>query len=455
MHVLLRKRDVRGAIGWIGLVWLSPGLGVVMYYVFGVNRVIRRATRLRRRVGPGKALVAPSPAAATPATPNLPDNIATIARLGARITGQLLAPGNALSILHAGDEGYPAMLEAIGGARRSVALLSYIFRDDDIGNAFVAALREAQSRGVEIRVLIDGVGGGYWIAPIARRLADAKIPVARFMNYQLPWRMPFLNMRNHKKLLIVDGRCGFTGGLNLGAENVLADSPRNPVNDVHFRVEGPVVKQLMISFAEDWSFTTGEVLEGYLWWPEIPVAGEMLARGITSGPDEDIGALATIVATAVGQATRRLRIVSPYFLPDQSLSNYISLAALRGVQIDIVVPQRSDHILMDWAMHAHLAFLQTRGIHLHFSPAPFDHSKLTTVDDSWALIGSANWDVRSFRLNFEFTLECYDRKAVGDIDRLIDEKISAGRRIGADEFGKRPLAIQLRDAAARLMIPYF
>ncbi|HKT19659.1 MAG TPA: phospholipase D-like domain-containing protein [Stellaceae bacterium] len=448
VHVLLRKRDVRAAIGWIGLAWLSPIAGPALYYVFGINRVTRRAARLTL----GRQTAASANSAGLPGQAPLPENILTIARVSQRVTAHPLAEGNALSLLRGGDEAYPAMLAAIEGAERSIALASYIFRLDPVGRAFIAALREARRRGVEIRVLIDGIGSGYPLSATARALARAGIPVARFMFHWLPWRMPFLNMRNHKKLLIIDGRVGFSGGLNIGAENTGAAPIGRRVEDVQFRAEGPVVAQLMLTFAEDWDFITGEILRGEAWWPEIAPRGSSRARGISSGPDEDLRKLESILASAVAAARERIRIVTPYFLPDQRISTSIELAALRGVAVEIVLPERTDHPWLDWAMRAHLEFLALPGVNLYASPAPFDHSKLVTVDGSWCALGSANWDVRSLRLNFEFMLECYGADTASAVDRLIDAKIARARMLSA--LGRRPLPARLRNAAARLMLPY-
>ncbi|HEY2890358.1 MAG TPA: phospholipase D-like domain-containing protein [Dongiaceae bacterium] len=459
VHVLLRKRDVRSSTAWIGLAWLSPGFGALLYYVFGINRVMRRTSRMVRGTTPRKDMVTWKPAGpdSKPLAPEilgLPENIAAIARVSQVASHHMLAPGNAMTILQAGDEGFPAMLEEIGKAKRSVALASYIFHADKAGLAFVAACKQAQDRGVEVRVLIDGVGCGYLRSPIAERFAAVGIRTERFMHYWQPWRMPFVNMRIHKKLLIVDGTVGFTGGLNISAQCILNDDPVDPVNDVHFRFEGPIVTQLMVTFAEDWNFMTGEVLDGEAWWPELAPAGVIPARGISSGPDEDIGVLSSILATAIGEAKRRLRIVTPYFLPDQTLAATLVIAALRGVEVDIVVPLLSDHPSLNWAMHAHLSYLTVPGINIYYANPPFDHSKLVTVDGAWSLIGSANWDVRSLRLNFEFNVECYGTRAAAEIDKVIDAKIAASRKVQPDEFANRTLPFKLRDAAARLLLPY-
>ena len=174
------------------------------------------------------------------------------------------------------------MLEAIRNARHSIALASYIFRHDAVGRAFVAALIEAQTRGVAVRVLIDSVGSGYFWSGTLRDLEAGQVPTARFLHTWVPWRMPFLNMRNHKKLLIVDGKVGFTGGLNIGSDHSrrLAKKRNEYVDAVQVRIEGPVVSQLMQTFAQDWSFTTGEALEGDAWWPDSAPTGRVFARGI-------------------------------------------------------------------------------------------------------------------------------------------------------------------------------
>ncbi len=458
-HVLLHNRDVRAAIGWIGVAWLSPAIGPFLYYAFGINRVTRRALRLPmpspRRGARGQHRGPDTSAADREMVgERLPDQIATIAAVAAKVTELPLLPGNRVDLLESGDRAYPVMLEAIENARTCIAVMSYIFRADEVGAAFIDALARARARGVEVRAIVDGIGGGYLWSPAVRRLHAAGIPVGRFMHFVLPWRMPFLNMRSHKKVLVIDGALGFTGGLNLGNENTRILHRRRQVRDVHFRIEGPAVSQLMLTFAEDWFFTRREVLDDPMWWPDIPSAGNVMARGVSSGPDDRLGELESVMAVAVCEARHRIRIVSPYFLPDQRLASALLLAALRGVEVQLVIPERSDHPVLDWAMRSHLEeFLQV-GIACHLTPPPFDHSKLITVDGAWSLLGSANWDVRSLRLNFEFNVECYGEETAAVIDRLIDSKIARSKTLSARELSSRRAPIRFRDAATRLMLPY-
>ena len=448
IDVLLKKSDVRAALGWIAAAWLSPILGGALYFLFGVNRVTRRALKLARRRGRRSRRSGPEE------TPALPEPVALMAQIGERITGRPLRPGNRLTILQDGDQAYPKMLAAIGNAKSCIALASYIFRDDEAGNGFVDALIAARARGVDVRVLLDSVGTGHLRAPMIRRLRRGGVRAERFLHTWLPWRMPFLNMRNHRKLLVVDGATAFLGGMNIGRENIRALEPPHPVTDTHFRLKGPAVRAAMEAFARDWCFASGNDLDEAHWWPELPPDGPVFARGISSGPDDELYRLENILGAALSVARSRVRIVTPYFLPDARLQFAIAQAVLRGVTVEIVLPQVSDQRIMDWAIRAHVRFFRHIEAHFTLSPAPFDHSKLMTVDSEWAVIGSSNWDTRSLRLNFEFDLECHDHDFIQVLDMLIDAKIARGHRLKPEALLARPIWLQLRDAAARLLMPY-
>ncbi len=446
VHVLFHKRDVGASIGWIGLAWLSPILGSILYVIFGINRVSRRASQLRPKRAARDAAEPPI------SSPGRDDHLDALERAGDRITQHQAERGNAVAVLHNGDEAYPKMIAAIEAAEASVALSSYIFRADDSGGRFIDALIRARQRGVEVRVLIDGIGGGYFLSSTYQRLRRHDVPAARFMHSPLPWRMPFLNLRTHKKILVLDGSIAFTGGLNIGDENRLAARPRHPVRDTHFKFAGPVVAQLMEAFAEDWLFAAGENLGGATWFPPLDEAGEAVARVVVSGPDQDLEKIEFMIFEAIACARRSIKVATPYFLPDDQVVTALGLAAMRGVEVDVVVPARGNHPVVDWAMRAHIAPLIAAGCRIWRSPAPFDHSKVMTVDGIWCLIGGANWDMRSFRLNFELDMEIYH----ADIVRQVNQLIAAGRGapVSAAELDRLPFPVKLIDSRARLMLPY-
>ena len=445
LHVLSHKRNPGSAVSWIGLAWLSPVVGSVLYLLLGINRVRRRA-RSEGVAAPADASIEAQPA------PPACEHLAGLEMAARRISRRQAQPGNAFELLANGDAAYPQMIAAIRAATASVALSSYIFRADGVGSEFIAALIDACRRKVDVRVLIDGYGGGYLSSGSYRRLRRARVPVARFMHSALPWRMPFLNLRTHRKILCVDGRLAFTGGLNIGDENVVANDPHHTVLDTHFRIQGPVVGQLCEAFAGQWYFSTGETLAGAAWFPQLAPAGDSLARTITSGPDQDLEKIELLVLEAIACARSSIQVMTPYFLPDDRIITALALAAMRDVAVDIVLPEHSNHPTVDWAMRAHIGPLLAAGCRVWTHQAPFDHSKLMTVDGIWGLVGSSNWDMRSFRLNFEINLEVYHSPMV----EQVSAKINANRHtllLQAD-LDRRSLPVRLRDNAAHLMLPY-
>jgi cardiolipin synthase len=278
------------------------------------------------------------------------------------------------------------------------------------------------------------------------------VKAARFLHSSLPWRMPFLNLRCHKKILLIDGVLGFTGGMNIADQNVQAMRPRDAVQDTHFELRGPVVAQLAEAFAQDWSFAADEVLEGDAWFPEVPAAGDVPARVIDSGPDQDIEKAEFAILQAVSCARQSISVMTPYFLPDERLITALSLAAMRGVAVDVVVPAKSDQRKIDCAFRANIGPLLDDGVRIWRCPPPFRHTKLLVVDGAWCMVGSANWDIRSFRLNFELCVELYDSGLAATLCAFM--QANRGTALTQAELDGRSLAGKLRDAAIRLMLPY-
>jgi cardiolipin synthase len=445
LHVLLRKREVTSAIGWIGFVWFAPILGAICYFVLGINRVRRRARLLHRQSAVrGRRTEQPSVL--------VTGDLAQLDRSIGRITARPLLAGTTVGIYHNGDAAYPAMLAAIAAAKRSIGLSSYIFRDDSWGGRFIAALADAQARGVAVRVLIDGWGGGWLSSRAYHGLRRHGVTAARFLHSPLPWRMPFLNLRSHRKILLTDGLVCFTGGMNIGDENVMATKPKSPVQDEHFRIEGPVVTQLAEAFLADWAFAANEDLGGDAWLPDsVPHRGAP-ARVISSGPDQDIEKIETAILQAIACASESIAVMTPYFLPDERLLTGLAMAAMRGVAVDIVLPWKSNHPWVDWATRANIGPLLSNGVRIWRCPPPFRHSKLMVVDNEWCLIGSSNWDIRSFRLNFELCVEVYDRDLAAVLNSVMRK--NRGTALTTTDLDRRTLPVCLRDAAARLLLPY-
>jgi cardiolipin synthase len=307
-------------------------------------------------------------------------------------------------------------------------------------------------------VLIDDVDARFSRHSAVRPLQEAGVTVAIFNPPLVPARLHAANLRNHRKILVVDGALTFTGGMNIDNRYWRPEAPESAFRDLHFRLRGPVAAHFMEVFADDWQFTTDEALRGARWFPSLAPGGangqNVLARGIEAGPDEAFERLRWAIIGALGAAQRSVRILTPYFIPDQSLISALDAAAMRGVEVDIVIPEASDLPHVHWAVFGQLWQVLDHGCRAWARPGPFDHSKLMVVDGAWTLLGSANWDARSLRLNFEFNVECYGVELGAHMEGLVQARIAQSRRITLEDVEVRPLPLKLRDSVARLFAPY-
>lgn len=450
-HALLWKRDPRAAIGWILVCLFLPLAGAVLYFTFGINRIRTRArkydARRLRAVTPSdsRSLVEPESSAVA-------HEYGGLVQVSDSISTWPLVRGNEIELLHNGEEAYPQMLEAIDAAGDWVYLSTYLFETNRTGRDFIERLAAAVERGVDVRVLVDGLGELYSRPRASRLLRRRGVRVARFLPPKLLPPTIHVNLRNHRKILVVDGRVAFTGGMNLGDRHVATEERPRPVTDMHFKVTGPIVDQIQAVFLNDWRFTTRD--------PSTPpprpstVAGDAICRCLVDGPNEDIDRLVTALVGAVSAAQQSVWIVTPYFLPPRELIAALRGAALRGVEVTVILPAENNLRYVHWATMNLLWELLERGVRIHFQPAPFAHTKLFVVDNRYTQIGSANIDPRSLRLNFELTVEVFDDGVAGEIVAYCRELLARSREVTLAEVDGRPLHVRLRDSIAWLASPY-
>lgn len=458
-HAALTKVDVRAAIGWVGVILLSPVLGSLLYLAAGINRIRRESLTSDRRAAeqalpPEICPIAPEHVVSE----RFGRRFAAQRHLGDRLTPLPLTSSNHIELLDTGDIAYHAMLTAIHHARHWILMESYIFDHDRIGLRFAEALAEAQARGVAVRVLVDAVGARYSSPGITKAFRAKNILHALFNGRHIVGlRLPYANLRTHRKVLIVDGEVAFAGGLNIRegySENLYGPSFSH---DTHFRITGPVVAELFTIAAADWTFATQERLTGDAW--ALPQANTRpgapgLMRAVASGPDDSLETSHRLLMGAISVARRSIRIMSPYFLPDRELISALATAARRGVEVDIVVPGQNNLHFVERAMWAQFDQVLAPGCRVWRAQGAFNHSKLLCIDNTWSLVGSSNMDPRSLRLNFEVDLEVFDQAFAGRINARIQSAINTALPVTRESLKAQPLLRRLADRVVWLASPY-
>lgn len=460
IHATMTKEEVRAAIGWVGVIVLSPIIGALIYAVAGINR-IRRSTLTLQRAGMPKLEryhLAEYDVPGDMLERRFGDSLAAMKRLGDRVSRYKLTSGNAIDLLENGDEAYEAMLAGIEGAERSILLETYIFDRDIVGFRFAGALADAVRRGVEVRVLIDAVGARYSIPSIVGTLKRRGVPVDVFNgNIIMGLRLPYANLRTHRKIMVIDGAVAFTGGMNIRDGFAAAIVGNSVSEDTHFRVTGPIVTDLFHTALEDWLFTTGELLSGPVWGivpPKAPFGTGILARVVPSGPDKSLETNHRMMMGAFSVAKDYIRIMSPYFLPDRELITALVTAARRGVVVDILVPGVNNLKLVDHAMTAQFDQLLKDDCRIWRAAGQFDHSKLMVVDGLWAYVGSSNLDPRSLRLNFEVDVEVYDKRFARQVNARIRAAMKGAKPVLLKDLRARPFLRRLLERIVWLGSPY-
>ncbi len=452
-HILRYKhRESVSAILWIFIAFSFPFVGPILYFLFGINRVQMKGLRLEAArnhllKGPGTH--------ASRALKRRAENMEQYGRgpfsdahkratraMDRQLRDMPALEGNRINLLRNGDEAYPAMLEAMQEARSSIHLQTYIIRPDRIGKRFMDLLARKAQEGVQVRFLYDRLGSS--TAHLSGFFLEYQdVPNLQIQGYALihPLKRRLqINLRNHRKLLVVDGRAGFFGGINIHDENISAAGKGLKIHDYHFEIKGPSVLELQYSFLQDWYHTAEETPEALLqerFFPQIEPGGEELARVVRSGPGPDFEAIHGAFFTFLVMAQQSIRLLTPYFVPDAPLFTALINAANRGVDVRLIVPEKNNHWYIHYATRSFFAPMLQAGVRIFERHPPFVHAKALLVDNQWAFVGSANFDIRSFRLNFEVNLEARGPFAEQQLRQVLQEELLSSREIELKDFERR------------------
>ncbi len=470
LHCLqYRREEAASTLLWIFLAWSFPVFGPLLYVLIGVDRLTPRgaykksqnARFLDERIAREDALPLAYwhavHAEDLKASPVNSFDLAMNRALDALAPDYPLLAGNQMVPLIGGDEAFPAMLKLIDDARHHIHLQSFIIHNDAAAREILDRLAEKAEEGVTVRVLFDRFGSTQAILTgLFRRYR--KVPNMQIKGWTQvnPLKRRFqMNLRNHRKVLIVDGRCACFGGINLSDENV-SKHLRPAIRDYHFHICGPVVQQLQYAFLQDWFFMSGEDPSRLLQescFPSIEHEGALPARVINSGPSSHLQTIADVYFMAIGRACSQILIVTPYFVPTPDLLRALRCAALRGVDVRIILPLENNHFYAGWASHALYEGLLDAGVRIFHRKPPFMHAKAVLIDGQTAIIGTANWDLRSLRLNYETCMVLCDEPFGNVLKQIILEDEALSDEITIAEWRRRPSWHRLIENACSLLAP--
>lgn len=445
------RRSPNAAVGWLLLFFILPWPALILYLIIGRpvhphwrRELVRRLPEVLKRAA-GRTRRPPRDAAC-----DLPAELAPAARLAQAIGRLPPLDGNAIDLLSEYDEVTARLCADIDAARNHVHLLFYIFAHDTTGRQVMAALERAARRGVACRVLIDAVGSRRHATTVLARLHAAGVEAHRILPVRFFQRTTRIDLRNHRKIAVIDGCFGYTGSQNI-IDAEFAPGRRN--RELVVRIRGAAVAALQAVFIADWYLETGDELGEAALFPEPEEAGGVVAQVLPSGPDLPDAGIDELLVTLVHGARERVVLTTPYFVPSSPLLQAVRIAVLRGVDVHLVVSRDSDSPLVWLAQRSYYSELMAAGVTIHLFRPAFLHAKHVSIDSRVALIGSSNLDIRSFELNAEISLICYDREFTTRLEAIEQECFLASEAVDRATWGDRPLPMKVFENIARLLSP--
>ncbi|SFL72296.1 cardiolipin synthase [Paenibacillus sp. 1_12] len=474
--LLMEYRKPAKTVAWLFILFVFPIIGFIMYYFLATEYSRRQKVRqhehnyetLLATAGyeDSSSAVAINNRKHEPIPQVKPDVLSTTARLDElldQITDAPRSSNNIVKVLTNADEAYPAMLEAIEGAKRHIHLEIYTFRNDAIGLTFLELLTRKARQGVHVRCIFDGVGSYQLKHRFIDQLRQSGVEVYFFLKPLIAFFDKRMNYRNHRRILVIDGYKGYVGGLNIGAEYMGGNPKLGFWRDTHVELVGSVVHTLQSIFLKDWMFVSGKhvvdvndinkVNEGL--YPDLQICGSSSVQIISSGPDTEQQHILQLYFGAITCAKQRIILVTPYFIPDPSLRMALKTAAISGLDVKIIYPLKSDSPAVNYAANSYFGELLEAGVRIYVYQKGFLHAKILIIDDNFASVGSANVDLRSFYSNFELNALLFDKKTIGRLEADCDADLRNSTELVLEDFQRRSRWHRTKEIAARLLSPLF
>ncbi len=452
-HLLLNKKEPASTVSWMLFVLLFPIAGAGIYYLIGPEQLARRAMRRKEEI---ESDLSDDYSILNSNESILPDELSErdkrIFKFATSIADYKATAGNHVEILADPKQALEEMQERINSATEFIHLEYYIISSDEVTEQIFTSLINAKKRGVEVRVLYDALGSLTLKKIYFRKLTEAGIQISGFLPLSSIYQRFNLNFRNHRKILIIDGKLAFTGGTNIGKQYLGGLDPSR-WHDYTVKVEGPAVLQLQDVFAKDWHYTTQKNLFQKKYYPPPSIEGDAIVQVLESSPDSEFHALHQVVLMTLHLAEEEILMTTPYFIPDGAMRSALTIAALKGVNVDLILPEKSDAPLVQLASRSFYDHILKAGVEIYEYQPRILHAKLMTIDNKWTIVGSANMDTRSFKLNFELNLLVYSSKLSQQAAHLFEQDLNQSKEVILEDFEKRPTSRKMLENACRLFSP--
>lgn len=450
--MLNRRKHPSSMTAWLMAMLSLPILGGILFLLFGINRAQRKALRKANDIRViGRSLPELTQHQYIPDT-LLSKQQLELMRLANRVAETVPTTGNRIEILSDTNKTFGLIQEAVLSAKDHLHLEYYIWQPDESGTKLRDLLIQKAREGVKVRFLYDNLGSLRLSRKFLKPMREAGIDVAWFLPGRKWYRWSF-NLRSHRKIVIVDGQMGFTGGMNIGDEYL----GKNPLfgywRDTHLRLYGPVVLQLQQVFAEDWFYATREELTDPKYYTATDEAGQMTAQVLAGEPAGEVAVFHQLMFAAINNAEKNVTLATSYFVPTEPLATALESAAYRGVKVRLLLSKRSAHMTTIWAAHAYYESLLRAGVEIYEYERGLLHSKTLTIDGCWSMVGSPNFDARSLLLNFEVGVCMYDSKAAHHLEEDFEDDIQHASRLELAEWMTRPKWRIVRENICRLFAP--
>jgi cardiolipin synthase A/B len=452
--VLLTKRPHPvSSVAWIMIIFALPYVGGMLFVVFGINRVERRARRKQQYNRTIARHLPPFSQYEIIPGEGLSRQQQRLMRLTRRVAGTRPMYGNRIELLADTNRTLGLIEQAILSARETLHLEYYIWQPDRTGTRLRDLLIRKAQEGVAVRFLYDGFGSAWLTRRFLRPMYEAGIEVATFLPGETFRERWSINLRSHRKIVIVDGRVGFTGGMNIGDEYHGRAPATGYWRDTHLKMQGPAVLQLQQVFVEDWYYATGRELTDAKLFPKPDESGRVLAQVLAGGPDGDEAVFQSVMFAAINEAQEEILLATSFFVPPVALVAALESAAYRGVRVRLLLSERGTFLWTLLAGRSYYDSLLRAGVEIYEYHGGLLHSKTLTIDGSWSLVGSPNFDMRSLVLNFEAAVAIYDSRIAGQLADHFESDLKRATRIEADTWQYRPVSHRLGESLCRLFAP--